>query len=150
MEGVNNGKIDIIATDHAPHLWEEKQGSCLKAASGGPIVQYSLLTMLEKAKEGEITMEKVVEKMSHAPAKLFSIKDRGFIREGYYADLVLVDPQSKHIVEKSTILSKCGWSPLEGFIFNNKIDTTIVNGNIVYRNGIVDSSFKGRAVEFER
>ena len=149
MNGVKTGKIDVIATDHAPHLWEEKQGSCLKAASGGPIVQYSLLTMLEKVREGEINIEKVVEKMSHAPATLFNIKDRGFIKEGYYADLVIVDPESKQLVDKSNILSKCKWSPLEGFIFNNKIDTTIVNGNIVYRNGVIDPTVKGMAVEFD-
>ena len=150
MEAINNGKLDIIATDHAPHLWEEKQGSCLKAASGGPIIQYSLLIMLEKAKQGELTIEKVVEKMAHAPAELFKIKNRGYIREGYFADIVLVDPNATQIVDKTTILSKCGWSPMEGYIFNNKIDTTFVNGNPVYRNGSIDDSIKGVAVEFDR
>ena len=149
MKALVNGKIDVVATDHAPHLWSEKEGSCLKAASGGPIIQYSLLIMLEKALQGEISIEKVVEKTSHAPAELFRIEDRGYIREGYYADLVLIDPNAKTFINKDNILSKCGWSPLEGEILNNKVAYTFVNGYPVYKNGKVDESFRGKAVRFK-
>ncbi len=115
MEAVKGNRLDVIATDHAPHLLSEKEGSCLKAASGGPLIQYSLLVMLEKMKNGSISLEKIIEKMCHAPASLFKIKDRGFIREGYFADLVLIDPDKSTLVDRSSILSKCGWSPFEGF-----------------------------------
>ena len=148
MEGVKNNFIDIIATDHAPHLFSEKQGSCLEAASGGPIIQYSLLLMLEKYKQNEIKLETIVDKMCHNPARLFNIKDRGFIRENYYADLVLIDPNSTTLVNQDNILSKCKWSPIEGETLNNKIDTTFVNGNIVYQNGTIYDNIKGKAVEF--
>lgn len=150
MEAIKGNRLDMIATDHAPHLLSEKEGSCLKAASGGPLIQYSLLVMLEKVKNGTISIEKVVEKMSHAPASLFEIKERGFIREGYYADLVLIDPNETTLVEQSSILSKCGWSPFEGFIFKNKIDSTFVNGTMVYHNGQIEDSFRGAAVKYNR
>lgn len=150
MEAVKTNWLDVIATDHAPHLLSEKEGNCLKAASGGPLVQYSLLVMLEKMKNGSISFEKVVEKMCHAPAKLFQVKERGYIREGYYADLVLIDPLNKTLVDKSTILSKCGWSPFEGFIFDNKVDSTFVNGERVYHDGMIDESVRGMAAEFDR
>lgn len=148
MEAICGNKLDVIATDHAPHLLSEKEGNCLTAASGGPLVQYSLLAMLEKAQQWEITLPKVVEKMCHAPALLYNLKGRGFVREGYYADLVLVDPNSKTVVNKETILSKCRWSPFEGFVFNNRIDSTFVNGKRVYHNGSIDETVRGKALEF--
>ena len=135
QDAVNSGMIDIVATDHAPHLPNEKEGDCSKAASGGPMVQHSLVVMLELADRGVFTIEKVVESMSHNPADLYRIERRGYIREGYYADLVVVKPNEQWIVSKENILTKCGWSPLEGETFNNKVAMTIVNGNVVYRNG---------------
>lgn len=148
MEAVSGNKLDVIATDHAPHLLSEKEGNCLSAASGGPLVQYSLLVMLEKVLQWEIPLTKVIEKMCHAPALLYNLKGRGFIREGYYADLVLIDPNSKTIVNKESILSKCGWSPFEGTVFNNRIDTTFVNGQRVYHDGHVEAGIRGKALEF--
>jgi dihydroorotase len=141
------GKIDVVATDHAPHTWEEKQGSCLKAASGGPMVQHSLVAMLELCRQGVFTEELVVEKMAHTPAELFGIKDRGYIREGYYADLVLVNPNQSWTVAKDNLLYKCGWSPLEGVTFSNKIEKTFVNGRLVYDNGRFDEDFRGKELE---
>jgi dihydroorotase len=141
------GKLDVVATDHAPHTLTEKAGSCLKAASGGPMVQHSLLAMLELCRQGIFTEELVVEKMAHAPAELFGIKDRGFIREGYYADFVLVNPNRSQPVSKDTILYKCGWSPLEGTTFSHCVEKTFVNGHLVYDNGIVDEQFKGKELE---
>ena len=149
MLALSTNLLDVIATDHAPHLLSEKKGNVLQATSGGPLIQYSLLALLDKVLQDEITLEKVVEKTSHAPAELFSIKNRGYIREGYFADLVLIDPKSKTEVCKEKILSKCGWSPFEGYEFSNKIDTTFVNGYPVYRNGVVDRDFRGKAVEFD-
>lgn len=148
MKAVCENQIDVIATDHAPHLLNEKEGNCLTAASGGPLVQYSLLTMLEKVLQWEIPLAKVVEKMCHAPASLFNLKDRGYVREGYYADLVLIDPNAKTLVTKETILSKCKWSPFEGFAFNHRIETTIVNGYIVYQNGVIIDNVRGKALQF--
>ncbi|MEG2180654.1 MAG: dihydroorotase [Bacteroidales bacterium] len=148
MKAVCENQIDVIATDHAPHLLSEKEGNCLTAASGGPLVQYSLLTMLEKVLQWEIPLTKVVEKMCHAPASLFNLKDRGYVREGYYADLVLIDPNTKTLVTKEAILSKCKWSPFEGFAFNHRIETTIVNGNIAYQNGIIVDNVRGKALQF--
>lgn len=136
-QGVNNNLIDIIATDHAPHLWEEKQGNCLSAASGGPLIQYSLLTMLEMARSGIFSRETVVDKMCHQPAELFHIHKRGYIREGYYADLVLVNPNAQCTVDKSSILSKCGWSPFEGQTFSHAVEYTLVNGYIAVKQGVV-------------
>ncbi len=139
MQGVLDNKIDVIATDHAPHTLEEKQNSYFKAPSGGPLVQHGLLAMLDKVKEGKITIERVVEKMSHAPAQLFNIEERGFLREGYHADIVVVDPDASLLVTKESLLYKCGWSPFEGYEFSNAIDSTYVNGNLVYtKNGIVE------------
>lgn len=150
MQGVLDNKIDIIATDHAPHTIEEKENSYFKAPSGGPLVQHALLAMLEKAAQGKISKERVVEKMAHAPAILFEVEDRGFIREGYYADLVIVDPTSNYEVTKSNILYKCGWSPFEGVNFSHSIDTTIVNGNIVYQNGKIIEGTNGKRLLFNR
>jgi dihydroorotase len=142
-----DGKIDVVATDHAPHTEEEKQGSCLNAASGGPMVQHALTVMLELCKQGVFTKELVVEKTAHAPAELFHLKDRGFIREGYYADLVLVDPDQAWTVKKENILYKCGWSPLEGSTFSHKIVKTFVNGTLVYDDGQWNETFRGKELE---
>jgi dihydroorotase len=142
-----DGKLDVVATDHAPHTWEEKQGSCLKAASGGPMVQHALTVMLELCRQGVFTKELIVEKTAHAPAELFGIKDRGYIREGYYADLVLVDPNQSWTVTKDNLLYKCGWSPLEGQTFSHKIVQTFVNGKLVYDNGKFDEDFRGKELE---
>lgn len=138
------GKIDVVATDHAPHTWEEKEGSCLKAASGGPMVQHALLAMLELCKQGIFTPELIVEKMAHNPAILFRIKDRGFIREGYYADLVLVDPNQNETVSRDNLLYKCAWSPFEGDTFSHKVVKTFVNGTLVYDNGVFNENFRGK------
>lgn len=143
-------KIDVIATDHAPHTLEEKEHSYFKAPSGGPLVQHSLVAMLEKNKLGLISLEKVVEKMCHAPADLFRIDRRGYIREGYYADLVLVDPNEKWTVSPENILYKCGWSPFEGISFSNKVTHTFVNGNLVYHAGEIVSSIPGKRLAFNR
>jgi dihydroorotase len=142
-----DGKIDVVATDHAPHCWEEKQGSCLKAASGGPMVQHALTVMLELCKQGVFTQELVVEKTAHAPAELFRLKDRGFIRKGYYADLVLVDPNQAWTVSKENLLYKCGWSPLEGCTFSHRIVKTFVNGTLVYNDGQLNENFRGKELE---
>ncbi len=146
--GLNSGLIDVVATDHAPHLISEKQGGCLVAASGMPLVQYSLTAMLEMARKGVFTVETVVEKMCHAPATLYRIEKRGFIREGYYADLVLVDSESSNILEVADIKSKCGWSPFEGSKLHNKVHTTFVNGIKAYENGLVIDGVKGKRLTF--
>lgn len=149
-EGVNNDLIDIIATDHAPHTIEEKQKSYFKAPSGGPLVQHSLVAMLELFHLGRISIEKIVEKMCHNPAILFNIKGRGFIREGYKADLCLVDPDSPWSVSGENILYKCGWSPFEGTRFRSRIKKTIVNGTVVYNNGVFNENYRGQSLRFER
>jgi len=137
---VNENRIDIVATDHAPHLLSEKEGNCLTAASGAPMVQHSLVTMFELASQGIFTKEKVVEKMAHYPAELFRIDRRGYIRPGYYADLVLIDPHHRWTVSKDNILYQCGWSPLEGQTFQHAILKTFVNGRLVYSDGqVIDS-----------
>ncbi len=143
-------RLDVIATDHAPHTWEEKNEPYEKAHAGLPLVQHSLSLMLHYVKEGKISMEKVVEKMSHAVAKCFQIKDRGFIREGYFADLVLIDMNESQTVSKQNILYKCGWSPLEGFTFPATIKNTFVNGHMVYGNGMFDESQFGERILFNR
>jgi dihydroorotase len=143
-------RLDIIATDHAPHTWEEKQAPYEHAHSGLPLVQHSLLLMLEYHRQGKISIEKIVEKMSHAVADCFSIKDRGYIREGYFADLVVVDPKKQTTVSKKNILYKCGWSPMEGHTFQNSIVNTFVNGNMVYGNNMWDESNKGQRMTFDR
>ena len=148
-EGVNSNKIDVFATDHAPHTIEEKNGTYFNAPSGGPLVQHAIQAYLQKAKEGKITVERAVEKMSHAVAELFRIVDRGFIREGYYADLVVVDPHKPYTVDKSNILYKCGWSPFEGVTFDHTIDTTFVNGQIVYQDGKVVEGNTGLRMTFK-
>lgn len=147
---VNNDLIDVIATDHAPHTSEEKSESYLKSPSGGPMVQHSLVAVLEMWHKKIFSLEKIVEKMCHNPAMIFKIKERGFIREGYRADLCLVDPDNPWTVSKNNILYKCGWSPFEGTTFRSKIVKTIVNGNIVYDNGILNHDYRGQKLVFER
>ncbi len=143
-----DNRIDVIATDHAPHTIEEKEQPYLLAPSGGPLVQHSLVAMLEKAREGKISIERVVEKMSHAVADLFRIEKRGYIREGYYADMVLVNLHSPWEVSKENVLSKCGWSPFEGITFHAKVEKTFVNGNIVYENDKIVEGSKGMRMKF--
>lgn len=143
-------RIDVLATDHAPHTLEEKNNVYTKAPSGGPLVQHVVPAILEKVKEGVITIEKAVEKMSHNPAKLFQIKKRGFIKEGYYADLVLIDPNKPQTVTKENVLYKCGWSPFEGTTFSASITHTFVNGNLIYDNGVFNDDIKGKRLTFNR
>ena len=136
-DGFNRNLIDIVATDHAPHLPSEKEGNCLKAASGGPLIQFTLLVLFEMAKAGIFKVETIVEKSAHAPALLYGIKERGYIKEGYFADLVLVNPNRPYTVDSSNILSKCGWSPFMGHTFPCSIEKTFVNGALVYNNGTI-------------
>lgn len=147
-KGLVDGHIDIVATDHAPHLLNEKQGNCLTAASGMPLVQFSLVAMLEMAGQGIMSFQQVVEKMCHAPATLYRIKRRGFIRTGYFADLVLLrrDP---YTVSSPMILSKCGWSPFEGTSLSWRVDTTFVNGQIAFQNGTVSDQTNGCRLQFD-
>ncbi|MFK8044613.1 MAG: dihydroorotase [Crocinitomicaceae bacterium] len=149
-EAVNDDRIDIFATDHAPHTIAEKEQNYFKAPSGGPLVQHAVLAILEKVKEGKISLERAVEKMSHSPAICFQISERGFVREGYFADLVVVNPKASLTVEKSNLLYKCGWSPFEGTTFTHAIDTTFVNGSIVYENGKVIEQRAAKRMTFDR
>ena len=149
IDAVNSNKMDVIATDHAPHLLSEKEGSCLKAASGGPLVQHSLVAMLQLVRQGIFTLEKVVDKMCHSPAVLFRIQNRGYIRKGYYADLVLVDPNRSWTVNSDNILYKCGWSPFEGATFDASVLQTWVNGKLVYDNGQFDETIYGKRLLFD-
>ena len=149
-EALLNDKIDVIATDHAPHTLEEKSENYTKAPSGAPLVQHSLLAMLEKSKEGKISLEKIVEKMCHNPAIIFEIEKRGFIREGYKADLVLVNPDKSYTVTRENVWYKCGWSPLEGTIFHHEITHTFVNGHLAYENGNFSKNRAGERLLFER
>lgn len=143
-------RLDVIATDHAPHTWEEKNEPYEKAHAGLPLVQHPILLMLYYFKEGKISLEKIVEKMSHAVATCFQIEDRGFVREGNFADLVLVDLNQSFTVKKENILYKCGWSPLENFTFPASITHTIINGHIVYEKGVFNESNKGMRLKFNR
>ena len=150
FEALLDDRIDIIATDHAPHTIEEKTGVYTKAASGGPLVQHSLLAMIDFYKQGIISLPRIVQKMCHAPADLFGVKNRGYIKKGFYADLVILNLQAKTKVTKKTILYKCGWSPFEDYTFSSKIEKTILNGNIVYDNGCVDETRNATSLEFSR
>ncbi len=150
LEALLDDKLDVIATDHAPHTLEEKNNTYFKAPSGGPLVQHALPAMLEFVKNGKISLGKVVEKMCHNPAICFKIENRGFIRESYFADLVLVDLNKPWEVNRDNILYKCGWSPFEGETFNAKITHTFVNGHLVYENGYFDESQKGMRLTFDR
>jgi dihydroorotase len=150
INGVRNDLIDVIATDHAPHTAGEKSESYFRAPSGAPMVQHSLSVMLELMHRKIFSIEKVVEKMCHNPAILFNIEKRGYIREGYKADLVLVDPNHPWTVSKSNILYKCGWSPLEDVTFRSRVVKTYVNGNLVYDNGDMNEDYRGERLRFER
>ena len=149
-EALLSDKIDVIATDHAPHTLEEKNNSYFKAPSGGPLVQHSLVAMLEMSKKGFIRIEKVIQKMCHTPADLFRIEKRGYIREGYFADLVLIDPNKNWTVSTDNILYKCGWSPFEGTEFSNKVVSTFVNGKEVFKNDKVIETSSGARISFKR
>jgi len=149
-EALLDDRIDVLATDHAPHTLEEKNNVYTKAPSGGPLVQHAVLAILEKVKEGVIPIEKAVEKMSHNPAKLFKIEKRGFIKEGYFADLVLIDPKQSQTVTKENVLYKCGWSPFEGTTFSSTITHTFVNGNLIYNEGVFNNDIKGKRLTFNR
>jgi dihydroorotase len=150
LRALLDDKLDVIATDHAPHTLKEKNNTYFNAPSGGPLVQHALPAMLSFVNHGKISLEKVVEKMCHNPAICFKVENRGFIREGYFADLVLVDLNKPWKVNKDNILYKCGWSPFEGETFNAKITHTFVNGHLVYENGCFDESQKGMRLTFDR
>ena len=149
-QAVLDGRIDVIATDHAPHTIEEKELPYLDAPSGGPLVQHSLVALLDKYHEGKISLEKIVEKTAHNVAKLFQIEKRGYIREGYFADMVLVDLDKPWTVEKNNIVSKCSWSPFEGHTFKSKVTDTFVSGHWAYHEGIFNEEQKGTRLTFER
>ncbi len=149
-DGLLDDRLDIIATDHAPHTWDEKQQPYQQAPSGVPLVQHSLLLILQYVQQGKLSLEKVVEKMCHAPAKCFLIEKRGYIREGYFADLVLVDMKGDTKVDKSNILYKCNWSPFEGHIFPAEVCYTLVNGDVAYENGVVNNNVRGQRLLFNR
>lgn len=148
LNALIEGRIDVIATDHAPHLLDEKENTYFKAPSGGPLIQHSLVAMLEFYHQKKITLETLVQKMSHNPAILYRIEKRGFIKEGYFADLVLVDLNKITRVDRNNILSKCGWSPFEGFSFHSSISRTFVSGHLAYHNGRFNESVKGKRLRF--
>jgi dihydroorotase len=150
IEGLKNNRIDIVATDHAPHLLSEKDAGYFKSASGGPMVQHSLLAMIELSKRGHFPLELVAQKMCHAPATVYHVEKRGFVEEGYFADLVLVDPNANWTVSRDNLLYKCGWSPLEGQLLTSKVTHTIINGRVVYDEGRFDETFRGTALSFSR
>ena len=151
LQGVNQDQIDIIATDHAPHLLEEKKGNYLTSPAGLPLVQHALLSLLEHYHDNLLSMEKIVEKTSHNVATRFSIANRGFIREGYFADLAIIDIGKTFAVTPDNVLYKCGWSPFEGYTFRSTIDTTVLNGQVVYERGkFINTSFCGEKLIFNR
>ncbi len=150
LQGVLNNNIDVIATDHAPHTLEEKQNSYFKAPSGGPLVQHSLMALLDLCHQGKISLEKIVEKTSHAVATLFEIDKRGYLKEGYHADIVIVDLNQPWEVSANNVLSKCGWSPFEGHQFQSSVTATIVSGNLVYHNGQLIEGSIGHRLQFDR
>ena len=147
-EALNDGRIAVIGTDHAPHLLSQKEGGCVKAASGMPMIQFSLVTMLELVDQGVLSIERLVELMCHNPARLFEVRQRGFLREGYQADIVLVRPDTGWTVTKDVIQSKCGWSPMEGHMYLWRVERTLCNGHTVYQQGRVDTSYIGQPVAF--
>lgn len=148
QQALNDGRISVVGTDHAPHLLSQKEGGCCRAASGMPMIQFSLVTMLELVDEGVLTLERLVELMCHNPARLFEVRQRGFIRQGYRADLVLVRPNKGWTVTSSCIQSKCGWSPMEGHTFLWRVERTLCNGHSVYVDGKVDSDYIGEEISF--
>ena len=147
---IKEDKIDIIASDHAPHTEIEKENSYFNCPSGGPMVQHTILSLLEESPKHGVSIEKIVEKIAHNPSKIFKIKKRGFIKEGYYADIVLVNPNSPTLVSKESLLYKCGWSPFEGVTFSSSIHSTILNGRVVYSNGVVNKTPNGKKLVFDR
>lgn len=150
VRALNEGRLDIIATDHAPHLAGEKQRPYFKAPAGLPLVQHALLTLFDLAKDKQISLELLVDKTSHAVADIYGVIDRGYVREGFYADLVLVDGETSYTVDSSNLLAKCHWSPFEGVTFNSTIDTTIVNGHIIYQNGKLSGDIVGQRLQLNR
>ena len=150
IEALNAGRLDIIATDHAPHTAAEKKNTYFKAPAGLPLVQHVLLILFDLAARGELSLELITDKTSHAVADIFGVVDRGYVREGYYADLVLIDSQKPYTVEASNLLYKCRWSPFEGHTFSSSIDMTIVNGTVVYRNGLLSGHVAGQRLDFNR
>lgn len=149
-KGLVDGRLDVVATDHAPHTIEEKNNRYFKAPSGGPLVQHALVAMLEMVKQGYFTYELVVEKMSHNPAILFQIDKRGYIKEGFKADMVLVNPKASWEVKPENILYKCGWSPFEGTKFSHKVTHTFVNGKLAYSDGKINEEVRGERLKFNR
>ena len=150
VNALNEGRIDIVATDHAPHLAGEKQRSYFKAPAGLPLVQHALLVLFDLAKDKQISLELLVDKTSHAVADIYGVIDRGYVREGYFADLVLVDSKTPYTVDSSNLLAKCHWSPFEGVTFSSTIDTTIVNGHIIYQNGELSGDIVGQRLQLSR
>ena len=149
-EALADGRISVVGTDHAPHEWKDKQGGCAKAASGMPMVQFSLVSMLELVDEGVLSIERMVEVMSHHPAKLFQVDKRGFLRPGYQADIVIVRPHTAWTVQKKIIQSKCGWSPMEGHEYQWQVEQTICNGHLIYNKGEFDEAYRGEELTFRK
>lgn len=149
-EALADGRISVVGTDHAPHEWKDKQGGCAKAASGMPMVQFSLVSMLELEDEGVLSIERMVEVMSHHPAKLFQVDKRGFLRPGYQADIVIVRPHTAWTVQKEIIQSKCGWSPMEGHEYQWQVEQTICNGHLIYNKGEFDEAYRGEELTFRK
>ena len=150
QKAVADGTVEVIGTDHAPHRMEDKVGGALKATSGMPSIQFSLLSMLKLVDEGVITIETLVDRMCHAPARIFDINKRGFIEKGFYADFVLLNPAKPHTIEKECIMSKCGWSPFEGMEYNWSVEQTWVNGECVYKEGTINEEIRGKRLTFNR
>lgn len=149
-EALADGRISVVGTDHAPHEWKDKQGGCAKAASGMPMVQFSLVSMLELVDEGVLSIERMVEVMSHCPVKLFHVDKRGFLRPGYQADIVIVRPHTAWTVQKEIIQSKCGWSPMEGHEYQWQVEQTICNGHLIYNKGEFDEAYRGEELTFRK
>jgi dihydroorotase len=150
IKALNEGRLDIVATDHAPHTAGEKTRTYFKSPAGLPLVQHAMLAMFELAESGQISLELLVDRTCHAPADIFGVKDRGYVREGYFADLVLVDANKPYKVDQSNVLYKCRWSPFQGHEFTATIDTTIINGEIVYHDGRLTGAIVGQRLEFTR
>ena len=149
-EALADGRISVVGTDHAPHEWKDKQGGCAKAASGMPMVQFSLVSMLELVDKGVLSIERMVEVMSHHPAKLFQVDKRGFLCPGYQADIVIVRPNTAWTVRKEIIQSKCGWSPMEGHEYQWQVEQTICNGHLIYNKGEFDEAYRGEELTFRK
>lgn len=149
-EALADGRISVVGTDHAPHEWKDKQGGCAKAASGMPMVQFSLVSMLELVDKGVLSIERMVEVMSHCPAKLFHVDKRGFLRPGYQADIVIVRPHTAWTVHKEIIQSKCGWSPMEGHEYQWQVEQTLCNGHLIYNKGEFDETYRGEELTFRK